>query len=69
MNATEVTRKNRITGTRLSGWNEGGVWVVNCDDHDQCCEFDSKRAAIRFSAAPHNFCTTCYAVAAAKVGN
>ena len=53
------TTKNRKTNTDITMIEDDGVWILNCDDHDQSCEFESKRQALMFRAAPDNFCSDC----------
>lgn len=55
---------NRKTKTTIELYQISDAWVVNCLDHDQCCEFETKREAHSFAAHPDNFCSEC----AAKVG-
>lgn len=59
-------KKNRMTGTFISVWFEGDYWNANCDDHNQCCEFDSLKQALYFSASPIDWCSDCGIVWAEK---
>jgi hypothetical protein len=54
-----TTTRNKQTKTLITLFNESGIWILNCDDHDQCCEFDSKRQALECRPYPSNFCTDC----------
>jgi hypothetical protein len=57
--SNSISRKNRQTKTMISLFREGGAWIVACDDHGQCVEFNAKSNAIPFMAYPANFCSKC----------
>lgn len=54
-----TTTTNRETKTQIEMWQDSEGWTLNCADHDQCCEFDTKREALEFRSAPSNFCSDC----------
>lgn len=52
--------KARQTGTYV--WMEEGddlAWMLTCEEHDLCCEFDTKREAVSFRSSPIDWCEEC----------
>lgn len=50
---------NRKTKTSIELFKISDAWVLNCIDHDQCCEFATKSEALEFRANPDEFCSSC----------
>ena len=61
-----TTTRNRKTGSQITLINDGELWILNCDSHEQCCEFDTLREVKIFRAAPENFCSACADVLTSK---
>ena len=54
------TTKARQTGTLVT-LSEGDdlPWMLTCEEHSGCCEFESKRQAIYFRSSPIDWCEWC----------
>jgi hypothetical protein len=52
--------KARETGTYVYLMEGDDLpWMLVCDAHDMCCEFDTKAQAIDFRSAPTQWCEDC----------
>jgi hypothetical protein len=55
-----ATTKARQTGTLVTlTTGDDAAWMLTCEKHDLCCQFDSKREARSFAASPIEWCQGC----------
>jgi hypothetical protein len=57
---TSNTTRARQTGTLVT-LTEGDdlPWMLTCETHELCCEFETKREAIDFRSSPIDWCEEC----------
>lgn len=55
-----TTTKARQTGTLVTlDTGDDLPWMLVCEDHDLCCEFETKREAVYHRSSPIDWCEEC----------
>jgi hypothetical protein len=54
------TTRARQTGTLVTlCCGDDLPWMLVCEQHEYCCEFDTKRGALLFRSSPIDWCEDC----------
>lgn len=55
-----VTTRARSTGTHVTLQRGDDLpWMLVCDEHSGCCEFETKREALSARSEPESWCPWC----------